>query len=204
MIGMRYSKLVTTWVSPPGRDDLVDRDVLSYANRGRLTVDDDVLGALGPVGVHDADAGLAGDEGNRADAIEIEAADILLAADVLTGEGGRHFSAVAGQPGTEQVIGKDVAMPTGRRMEILEVEGRLDRVDVAAEEARRKLGREEDALAVGRIERMVLRVVAIGRDDLLVRMPVKELGPLTPSKLMYEKYVAAPVLLVMMVELSKP
>ncbi len=75
-----------------------------------------------------------GQEHDRADAPDIESADIVFAARVVAGEWGRNFAAVAGENARQQVHADDVPF-LETAAEVFGVEGRLDRVHVAAQDA---------------------------------------------------------------------
>ena len=79
----------------------------------------DQFRALRAVVVQHVDVGFAGDEGDGADAPNLEAADILLAADVGAREGRNGLAAVTGDHGAQQVERQDVLLCQGAGLKYL-------------------------------------------------------------------------------------
>ena len=113
-------------------------------------VDQHLLHALAAVRVQRGDVGAAGNKRDGRDAVEIEAADVVLAADEGARERRRDFAAVAGDGGGQKVEREHVLVPARAGVIILPVERGLDRVHVRARGRCPSLNRKENTLpAVG-------------------------------------------------------
>ena len=138
-----------------GEGELVDRNV--HGHVGGDAVDE--LVALRAVVVQHVDGGFAGNEGDGTDAPNLEAANVLLAADIGAGEGRDLLAAVTGDHRAQQVKSQDVRLMPGRGLEVLALDDGLDGVDVAAQNAAGEGGGDKQALAAGRRDGMVHGIV---------------------------------------------
>src|SRR6516225_11792843 len=102
-------------------------------------------------------------------------ANVLLAPQIKTREGGRNFSSVAPNRGCQQVQSHDVA-PLVDGMEILGFQYRTEGVDVSTQ-ARETQGGVQ-ILAPVFVHGVVDRVIEVGRHNLAFRYPTQAVRPL--------------------------
>src|ERR1019366_4178508 len=148
-----------------GGDELIPGDRHGDRHAGHDAVLDHLLRARAAIVVQHVDAGAGGDIGDGRDAPNLEAADILLAADKGAREWRDELAAVAGDQGTQRVKSQDVTAMPGRRMEVLHVDRRPDGIDVAAQDAAREIDRDEHAASGGGGDRMIDGVVGVRGND---------------------------------------